>query len=748
MKIKRIFESFLVLFFISCFLCESAIPPKEREALIALYNNTNGDEWENNTNWKGNKNEPDGFSQIGTEGTWYGITVLGNNVIGVNLTENNLVGTIPTELGNLKFINKLILRSNQLTGNIPSTLGNLRSLTGLYLENNKLTGNIPIELGNLVNLVILVLRDNNLSGNIPAEMGNLKKLERLRLSSNQLTGNIPPEIGELTSLIKLNLDNNSLSGIIPSELGKLSNLDELNLNSNQLSGFIPPEIGNLSKLKNLYFNSNGFNGIIPVELGKLTQLEELLLHFNQIEGNIPESIKYLSNIKILAFNNNQLTGNIPTELTYLSTLQRLNLSNNNLFGNIPFQIGNLSNLIGLTLNSNQLQGIIPKQMGNLSKIETINLSNNQLEGQIPEELGQLKSLCIIQFKSNRLVGDIPESFGNLLTLTDSISDFRWNAIYTKNEQLRSFLNSKQLGGNWESTQTVAPELMAANSISPDSIKVSWSPIPFSNNPGGYEVYYSLTQGGPYLKYGSTISKHDSQLDVTGLNPNTLYYFVVQTRTDSHNNNNSILYSYNSEEVSAMTMDTNKDISGKVISSDGGLEGVTLTFNSSIGEIGITKTNRDGDYIYSVYPGWRGTITPSKSSVILPVNSYFRFSPSKIEFDQGVYDNKKDQNFKINVSITIQASREIDRTVLLKKEYAKININASLFDISCSNIQKFELYKKQSGENFIPIKDFQCPIVSNFTFEDKFLDKNNTYTYVVVAFDLSGKIIGESNEITL
>ncbi|MCP5053048.1 MAG: hypothetical protein GY940_38125, partial [bacterium] len=47
------------------------ISSEEREALIALYTDTNGASWHNKTNWG---------SDPGTENTWYGITVQNDHV--------------------------------------------------------------------------------------------------------------------------------------------------------------------------------------------------------------------------------------------------------------------------------------------------------------------------------------------------------------------------------------------------------------------------------------------------------------------------------------------------------------------------------------------------------------------------------------------------------------------------------------------------------------------------------------------
>jgi len=88
------------------------IPDAERAALIDLYNSTAGANWTNNANWLGG---------VGTEYTWYGVTydISENHVAVINLSSNNLVGTISPELGSLTNLQELHLNYNQLTGTIP-----------------------------------------------------------------------------------------------------------------------------------------------------------------------------------------------------------------------------------------------------------------------------------------------------------------------------------------------------------------------------------------------------------------------------------------------------------------------------------------------------------------------------------------------------------------------------------------------------------------------------------------------------
>jgi hypothetical protein len=226
-----------------------AISQQEREALIALYKNTAGDGWTDNSGWRATPLDADGFAMPGTECSWHGVICSSDRVIGLDLFQNLLTGSIPAELENLAYLEELDLGDNQLTGSIPSGLGNLDNLNVLWFNSNQLTGSIPPELGNLDNLAELYLFSNLLTGSIPPELGNLDNLAVLDLGGNQLNGSIPADLGNLTTLAVLDLAENQLGGSIPELLGNLANLEFLSLASNVLIGDIP---GSLINLENLY----------------------------------------------------------------------------------------------------------------------------------------------------------------------------------------------------------------------------------------------------------------------------------------------------------------------------------------------------------------------------------------------------------------------------------------------------------------------------------------------------------------
>ena len=177
---------------------EITVVDADRAVLVALYEATDGPGWIENERWLSDQ----------PIGQWHGVTTGSDGrVTGLRLSANNLVGSIPPELGSLTRLETLDFERNALAGPIPPELGGLASLRSLNLGVNQLT-RIPPELGALADLEILRLRRNFLTGPVPPELGNLRNLRRLGLERNRLTGSIPPGFLELDRFQSLHFESN------------------------------------------------------------------------------------------------------------------------------------------------------------------------------------------------------------------------------------------------------------------------------------------------------------------------------------------------------------------------------------------------------------------------------------------------------------------------------------------------------------------------------------------------------------
>ncbi|KAJ0967117.1 hypothetical protein J5N97_024034 [Dioscorea zingiberensis] len=155
----------------------------------------------------------------------------------LDLSDNNLTGTIPEGFGNftnmkatmtgayLKALDysptmELIVKSSSLEYE-----RDLPRICLIDLSENNLYGSIPHELTNLKGLMILNLSGNHLTGDITNQIGSMTQLESLDLSRNELLGAIPATLSNLSFLSWMNFSYNNLSGEIPRG-GQLSTFND------------------------------------------------------------------------------------------------------------------------------------------------------------------------------------------------------------------------------------------------------------------------------------------------------------------------------------------------------------------------------------------------------------------------------------------------------------------------------------------------------------------------------------------
>lgn len=268
------------------------------------------------------------------------------------------------------------------------------AVTHLDLKNNNLVGVIPAQLGDLTELQSLEIDNSELEGEIPSSLGSLTQLEFLSFSSNVDNG-IPGK-----DQMKL------LSFSIPSSFSNLINLKVMALGGNRISGDLSM-LSSMQSLEKIYLYDNKFEGELP-DLEGLAELNFINFRNNAFSGSIPDSYWNLKKLRVLLLNNNQLDGGLSSDLGSLVELRDLDLGSNKLTGTIPDSWSGLKKLQFLFLQKNRFQGGIPASMGDLDQALNIDLSQNQLGGDIPQSIGGLPNLLRIQLYQNELTGALPK----------------------------------------------------------------------------------------------------------------------------------------------------------------------------------------------------------------------------------------------------------------------------------------------------------------------------------------------------
>ncbi|KAF7813010.1 receptor-like protein EIX2 [Senna tora] len=369
-----------------------------------------------------------GISDMAPQWFW---GLLTPNLLWLNVSYNNLWGTIPNFPVSFIGSPDISLASNRFEGSVPSFL---RSASVVDLSNNKFSESLAFSCDNTSAeaLASLDISSNQLSGQLPDCWSSFTSLIYLDLSNNNLSGEIPPSIGSLLGLQALIIRNNSLTGELPLSLKSCTSLKMLDVGENRLSGSVPSWIGEeLQQLQMLSLRKNRFFGSLPLHLCYLTSIQLLDLSLNNLSGQIFKCLKNFTAMARESSSTNIVSpfissdGSTPFYQYYLNTLltwkgsqqsiknskqlKSIDLSSNGLTGVIPIELGDLVELVSLNLSRNNLRGEIPYDIGRLVSLEFLDLSRNHLHGSIPSSLARIDRLSMLDLSHNRLSGRIPIS---------------------------------------------------------------------------------------------------------------------------------------------------------------------------------------------------------------------------------------------------------------------------------------------------------------------------------------------------
>ncbi|OEU06031.1 L domain-like protein [Fragilariopsis cylindrus CCMP1102] len=305
-----------------------------------------------------------------------------------SMFNDELTGSIPSEIGLMTSLVNLDLRGNAFTGSIPSEIGLMTSLSNLYLNNNAL-------------YVIFDSVNNKLTGSIPSEIGLMTSLVNLYLYDNKLTGSIPSEIGLMTSLTFLDLRGNAFTGSIPSEIGLMTSLSNLYLSKKSIESNSIVVTQSSSAKESTY----GFKRIPVCYFDKLYDYIDSLTVYTGInfdptakaidwlindesENSMCEDPFFLERYALAVIYFATYSG---CKYTMISTMRHC------VWPNIICDEGTV---ISLEMINDELTGSIPSEIGLMTSLVNLDLRGNAFTGSIPSEIGLMTSIGYLQYQRN------------------------------------------------------------------------------------------------------------------------------------------------------------------------------------------------------------------------------------------------------------------------------------------------------------------------------------------------------------
>lgn len=212
----------------------------------------------------------------------------------VNLEElyiegNSFSGVIDsTFANNLMRLRALDMSNNQLGGSVPSELFTLPELVVVDLSNNLLQGRLPTEVAVQDNMRFLSLFKNSITGPVPSGLANFRNLQYLDLANNKLTGDLNADVFAMPFLINIFMSENPgfTQGPVP-EMVDMVNLKELSLKNTNRVGTLPT-FENSTLMHLIDLGNNALTGTVPSNYGTFTNLGFLLLNRNPgLNGPLP-----------------------------------------------------------------------------------------------------------------------------------------------------------------------------------------------------------------------------------------------------------------------------------------------------------------------------------------------------------------------------------------------------------------------------------------------------------------------------
>ncbi len=251
---------------------------KMREALIKLYQSTNGDDWTNNENWCSNKPITE----------WYGVFRDEENQYTLSLNENNLTGKIEQTFPEGVNI-RLTVDNNELTA---IDISGCSSLERLDCNRNPLESLNVSGCTSLRGLEFQAYHNNDVRTLSYLNASGCTSLEELYCDNNKLTTLL---VDDCTSLKELNCSDNPLEVL---DASGCTSLEMLTCGEHKLTTLL---VDGCTSLKMLMCNDNQ---LTVLDASGCTSLESLFCDNNKLTTLLVDGC---TSLKELICNNNQLS---------------------------------------------------------------------------------------------------------------------------------------------------------------------------------------------------------------------------------------------------------------------------------------------------------------------------------------------------------------------------------------------------------------------------------------------------------
>lgn len=328
------------------------------------------------------------------ECSWNGVKCSSSDGVlrGLELMGNDLIGEIPSEISQLRFLQYIAFNGNCLYGTIPPEMGSMPNLLSLELQGNGFSGPIPTELNNADKLQLLNVAmqyqypyqcrasDGRVVNTIFAK-GNPENGYNWGLMGNTLGDNV----NKWKSMKGLHLFDNSITGTMSSALGDLKYLVFLRAHNNAIQGVIPDAVTKLQSLREMYLHQNGIFGDFPPDIGLMEDLEDIRVHENEMWGPLPDSFWNLRKMKKI-----WLQDTLECEQDEADEWKCMRSREKGFEGSISSEIGNMSKLMHLLLNNNPMSGVVPAELGNCKDLSRLHIHQTYIKGVVPMEICLLR----------------------------------------------------------------------------------------------------------------------------------------------------------------------------------------------------------------------------------------------------------------------------------------------------------------------------------------------------------------------